>query len=170
MIRRAWMAVSNQTPPGWTLQCRLTPAGRQMPAWPREGPQTPGGWGLRYATELHITNDAQRCAPRAKAEEAGYKADEYGRWSGQDGEVLLPLYAGRMIGQFDFSKKGWVSGTGRAAVWRDIPMERKFIEPQFLMRASDHRAACSARPFKLVMMNISAATNSRSMLTAIFPD
>jgi len=134
------------------------------------GDESPDGWGLRYATEFHMTNDSKLFIPRDKAEEAGYKADEYGRWIGQDGEILLPLYEGRMIGQFDFSKKGWVSGTGRAAVWRDIPMERKFIEPQFLMRASDHRAACSARPFKLVMMNISAATNSRSMLTAIVPD
>ena len=35
-------------------------------------------------------------------------------------DVALPLYEGRMIGQFDFSQKGWVSGKGRTAVWRDI--------------------------------------------------
>ena len=30
-------------------------------------------------------------------------------------DVALPLYEGRMIGQFDFSEKGWVSGKGRSA-------------------------------------------------------
>ena len=45
--------------------------------------------------------------------------------------AALPLYEGRMIGQSDFSQKGWVSGKGRSAVWRDIPWERKQIEPQF---------------------------------------
>jgi hypothetical protein len=41
-----------------------------------------------------------------------------------------------MIGQFDFSQKGWVSGKGRTAVWRDIPWDRKQIDPQFLMASS----------------------------------
>lgn len=134
------------------------------------GDDSPQGWGLRYATEFHMTQDSKLFIQRDKAEEAGHEADAYGRWRGPDGELLLPLYEGRMIGQFDFSKKGWVSGKGRAAVWRDIPLEKKVIEPQFLMRASDHRAAWSPRPFKLVMMNISAATNARTMLTAIVPD
>jgi hypothetical protein len=88
------------------------------------GDDGPDGWGIKYATEFHMTNDSKLFIPREKAEEAGYKADEYGRWIGPDGDVLLPLYEGRMIGQFDFSKKGWVSGKGRTAVWRDIPGKR----------------------------------------------
>ena len=46
-------------------------------------------------------------------------------------DVALPLYEGRMIGQFDFSQKGWVSGKGRTAVWRDIDWSEKVIEPQY---------------------------------------
>lgn len=37
-----------------------------------------------------------------------------------------------MIGQFDYSEKGWVSGTGRKAVWREIDWQDKPLEPQFL--------------------------------------
>jgi len=33
-------------------------------------------------------------------------------------DIALPLYEGRMIGQFDFSQKGWVSGKGRKAEWQ----------------------------------------------------
>ena len=47
--------------------------------------------------------------------------------------IALPLYEGRMVGQFDFSQKGWVSGKGRSAVWREVPWEDKQIEPQYLM-------------------------------------
>ncbi len=50
--------------------------------------------------------------------------------------VALPLYEGRMIGRYDFSQKGWESGSGRSAVWRDIPWERKKIDPQYLMADS----------------------------------
>ena len=193
----------------------------------------PNGWGIKYATEFHMTNDSKLFPPRPKWEAKGYRPDEYSRWlkgdwrpieelwaelgvdpdrpepaeieledwlfdttagpeqreaeaqfvHGQllkpgdvartdwavrcaqppydrlpvrrvaippgiilsrngtewiaEGEgienVALPLYEGRMIGQFDFSEKGWVSGKGRGAVWRKIPWERKQIEPQYLM-------------------------------------
>lgn len=134
------------------------------------GDDSAGGWGIRYATEFHMTNDSKLFIARDKAEQAGYRADEYGRWIGPEGDVLLPLYEGRMIGQFDFSKKGWVSGKGRGAIWRDIPWEKKVIEPQFLMRAAQHREIWPQRPFKLVMMNISSATNARTMLASVVPD
>ena len=42
-------------------------------------------------------------------------------------DVALPLYEGRMINQFDVSEKGWVSGKGRSAVWRDIPFDEKTL-------------------------------------------
>jgi hypothetical protein len=84
-------------------------------------------------------------------------------------DVALPLYEGRMIGQFDFSQKGWVSGKGRGAVWEEIPWERKVIRPQYLMAASE----CSAREVlgpKLPMMNITSATNSRTVIASLAKD
>ena len=39
-----------------------------------------------------------------------------------------------MIGQFDFSEKGWASGKGRSATWREIPWQEKVVEPQYLIR------------------------------------
>jgi len=36
-------------------------------------------------------------------------------------EVLLPLYEGRMIGQFNYSKKCHENGSGRTAIWRANP-------------------------------------------------
>lgn len=80
-------------------------------------------------------------------------------------DTALPLYEGRMIGQFDFSQKGWVSGKGRSAVWRDIPWDRKQIEPQYLMGSesllsSDKGFAGS----KIAYMRISSTTNSRTTI------
>lgn len=97
------------------------------------GGQGQEGWNLEYVTEFHMTNDSKLFPPRPKWEEEGYRPDEYGRWIGPEGDVALPLYEGRMIGQFDFSEKGWVSGKGRSAVWRDISWDAKVLEPQYLM-------------------------------------
>lgn len=135
------------------------------------GDDGPEGWGIKYATEFHMTNDSKLFIPREKAEEAGYEADAYGRWIGRDGDVLLPLYEGRMIGQFDFSKKGWVSGKGRSAVWRDIPWEQKVIEPQFLMRRADFLESKGVRRgLKLGFMDVSSATNTRTTIATLTYD
>lgn len=134
------------------------------------GDEGPSGWGIKYATEFHMTNDSKLFIPRDKAEEQGFKPDIYGRWVSETGEGLLPLYEGRMIGQFDFSAKGWVSGKGRSAVWRDIPWEDKLVQPQYLMKIDDVFAARMQAPFKTLIMNIGSATNKRSMLATLTPD
>jgi hypothetical protein len=65
-------------------------------------------------------------------------------------DVALPLYEGRMIGQFDFSEKGWVSGSGRSAVWEDLSWESKRIGPQYLMAASTYQDEVLDRYLKAV--------------------
>ena len=230
------------------------------------GDDGPDGWGIRYATEFHMTNDSKLFPPRPKWEEKGYRPDEYSRWlkgdwrpvgelwaelgvdpddpvpvaieladwlfdttagserreaearfahghllkpgdvarsewavrcaqppydglpvprvaippgiilsrdgtewirEGRVEDVALPLYEGRMIGQFDFSEKGWVSGKGRGAVWRDIPWERKQIEPQFLMGHGDYGTSRKARRVpKTAYMRISSTTNSRTTISS----
>lgn len=162
------------------------------------GDQSERGWGIKYATEFHMTNDSKLFPPRPKWEEKGYQPDEYGHWLkgpwhayhgpqhilerelglvlSRDGsqalqvdevvDVALPLYEGRMIGQFDFSEKGWVSGKGRTAVWRDIPFEAKMIEPQYLASLSDvnESSKCNMHP-KIAYMRIGSATNSRTAIS-----
>lgn len=80
-------------------------------------------------------------------------------------DVALPLYEGRMIGQFDFSQKGWVSGKGRTAVWRDVDWAGKVVDPQYLMAAADLAASPkrNAGP-KIAYMRISSAMNSRTTI------
>lgn len=232
------------------------------------GDDGPDGWGVKYSTEFHMTNDSKLFPPRPWWEERGYRPDEYSRWLKGDWrpieelwreldvdptrvvpaeveledwlfdtsagperrmaearfalghllkpgdvtrtecrlccaeppydtlpvsradipagiivsreadawireerveDVALPLYEGRMIGQFDFSQKGWVSGKGRGAVWRDIPWERKQIEPQYLMALSvcDQHGVGGA---KLPVMNITSSTNARTVVAAFASD
>lgn len=82
--------------------------------------------------------------------------------------VALPVYEGRMIGQFDFSQKAWISGKGRSAVWKLIPWEAKRIEPQFLMDADTCTSKWSSffMP-KCAHMNVASATNTRTAISTM---
>ena len=44
------------------------------------GDEGPDGWGIRYATEFHMTNDSRLFPPRPRWEAKGYRPDEYSRW------------------------------------------------------------------------------------------
>ena len=90
-------------------------------------------------------------------------------WIG-DGEiesVSRPFYEGRMIGQFNTSEKGWVSGKGRSAVWREIEIEEERIEPQYLMsedRGNEDAGSDWCERQKVAVMDITSATNTRTMI------
>lgn len=164
------------------------------------GDDGPDGWGIRYACEFHMTNDSKLFPPRPKWEEQGFAPDEYGHWLkggwqewtgpksvlerdlilSRDGyrairiedieDVALPLYEGRMVGQFDFSQKGWVSGKGRSAVWREIPWSNKVIEPQFLLGLKHYLASSeTSLATKVSHMRVGSATNERSSVAVINP-
>ena len=44
------------------------------------GDDGPDGWGIRYSTEFHMTNDSRLFPPRPQWEAKGYRPDEYSRW------------------------------------------------------------------------------------------
>jgi hypothetical protein len=141
------------------------------------GDTGPDGWGIQYTREFDMTNDSHLFKPRPWWEDGGYKPDVYGRWIGPEGDIALPLYEGRMIGQFDFSEKGWVSGRGRSAVWREIPWASKSIEPQYCMSCSDYVSAIdregnpkAVRGLKVAFMDVTSATNSRTMIASVVGD
>ncbi len=129
----------------------------------RIGDNSPG-WEIKYAREFDMTNDSKLFRAREKLEAGGYKPDVFGRWIGPEGDVMLPLYEGRMIGQFDFSKKGWVRGKGRSAVWREIPFDHKTIEPQYLMAEVTARRFAEVAVPTFAFMRISSPTNSRTFM------
>lgn len=44
------------------------------------GDKSERGWGVKYSTEFHMTNDSKLFPPRPTWEEKGYEPDEYGYW------------------------------------------------------------------------------------------
>ncbi len=57
------------------------------------GDDGPDGWGIKYATEFHMTNDSKLFPPRPQWEAKGYKPDEYSRWLLGDWRPVGELWA-----------------------------------------------------------------------------
>jgi hypothetical protein len=135
---------------------------------PLLGDKLEGTWNVRFAQEFNMTSDSRLFLPRPEWERKGYRPDAYGRWESPNGDIALPLYEGRMIGQFDFSQKGWVSGKGRGAVWRDIPWDQKDLSPQYLMSREEFVGRERAfKSLKATYMRIGSATNTRTMFSTV---
>ncbi|MBI2810263.1 MAG: N-6 DNA methylase, partial [Candidatus Melainabacteria bacterium] len=116
---------------------------------------------LKFRREFDMTNDSEKFILRDYAEQIGYRSDAHGRWI-RGGDVALPLYEGRMLGQFDVAQKGWVHGKGRQALWLPVPDGR--IMPQYLLAAKDYDSTQSA--LKVGFLGVGSATNVRSMIAA----
>lgn len=80
-------------------------------------------------------------------------------------DMFVPLYEGRMVGQFTANEKHWLSGKGRRAIWK--PVERKFAQqyrPQYLVHKS---AFLERNPYELLKVGflaVGCATNARTMI------
>ena len=230
------------------------------------GDDGPDGWGIKYATEFHMTNDSHLFPPRPEWEAKGYRPDEYSRWLLGDwrpmqelwemlgvdpskpepaeieledwlfdttagperreaeaqfvhghwlkpgdvartdwklrcaqppydrlpvaraqipaGIVLsregdawigeeavkdsaVPVYEGRMVDLFDWSQKEWVRGRGREAEWREIPVEGKHLQPQYLMSKD---VAMHAKHTKIGFLSVGSGTNARSFYCTVLPN
>jgi len=129
-----------------------------------------GYWKTEYARELHVVDDSRLLPPVSRWIERGYFKDAFDEWSCGHGASALPIIEGRHIGQFEFAQKGWLSGRGRTAVWRNIPCDGKTINPQFLISKADYFGY--SRSFlhpKLVFMDVASSTNTRTFFGCVIP-
>ncbi len=135
---------------------------------PLLGDEGPDAWNVEFSQELNRTSDRQVFPPLSDWRDQGYAPASYGRWANDEGEIALPVYEGRMVGQFDFSKKGWVSGRGRGADWRVIPWNDKQMEPQYMMSENEYlRHDKVIRAPRITYMRVGSATNTRTMIATV---
>ena len=118
-----------------------------------------------------MTNDSKLFETIQNVRSRGYNQNEYGLFVNPDNDIYLPLYEGRMVGQFDFSEKEYVSGKGRGAKWEDIPWDQKMYHPQYVMHFGTYLECNKCiSGYKVGFLNVSSATNTRSMISCLIVD
>jgi len=85
----------------------------------------------------------------------------------------LPIYEGRMVQAFDYRAKAWISGRGRAAVWRELPFNSpdKAISPQWRLAQDLIPQKLGDRwgRYRIGFCDIASPTNQRAFVAALIP-
>lgn len=85
----------------------------------------------------------------------------------------FPLFEGRMLAPYDYRAKAWVSGRGRAAVWKDLPFGSsiKAIAPQW--RVPPERVPDKVQPrrasYRIGFCDITSPQTELPLVAAILP-
>ncbi|MDR3613572.1 MAG: N-6 DNA methylase [Candidatus Obscuribacterales bacterium] len=153
------------------------------------------GADIKFKREFDLTNDSSAFVGRQDALNRGYICDHYGNflkgnWQSaheskflsadavldQTGEqfvdigeiesVLLPVYEGRMLGQYDCRQKAYVSGSGRSAAWNANSDGSQLIQSQYLLPLLVAKKRCNLNSLKIGYLAVGSSTNVRTMIAA----
>ena len=141
----------------------------------RSGGAPVAAWPVKYATMFHMTNDSGLFRTKSElAEKEGAWPVGGNRWQSEGGE-WVPLYEGKMVQAFDHRAASVVvnpENVNRPA--QPLPATPSqsadpawLADPQFWVWAG--RAPLPGRGWVLGFKEITAATNNRTMISALFP-
>lgn len=107
-------------------------------------------WNISFNREFDMTLDSEKFQ----------KVSEV-----TDISKYFPLYEGRMVHQFNSSKKKYVKGTGRTAVWDENRLHDGEVSPQFYINKKD--CPSSYRRYRAAYCEITGQKNVRTVLASL---
>lgn len=122
--------------------------------YPPLGKKEKGLWNISFCREFDMTMDSNKFHRSTELK----NVDHY-----------LPLYEGRMVHQFNSSKKKYVRGTGRTAVWESNTSYDGDIKPQYYISEQD----CTSikKRYRAAYCEITGQKNVRTVLASMIgPD
>ncbi len=128
-------------------------------AFPLLGEKRKGMWSVIFNRELDMTLDSGRFL---LASETGGEAER------EKGNVL-PVYEGRMVHQYSSSRKIYISGSGRTALWKINPeAEQGRIVPHYYVRAEEGGKNLPGI-YRAGYCDITGQKNVRTILASLIP-
>ena len=133
-------------------------------------------WPVKYATMFHMTNDSRLFFKESELEKRGWRRAELNRWVDAAGRQAYPLYAGRMVHQYDHRAASVAvneenlkvaSLSDRSSI-SDKASPSYYPQPQYWIDA-DAVPAPQRRAWALGFRDIARATDVRTMIAAIVP-
>lgn len=125
-------------------------------------------WHAHFERECDMTQDARLFIHATDVQVDARLSDGSVR---ARGERLLPVYEGRLVGQFDSRAKAYVAGNGRLARWLPLATSEKKLAPHFYMHERDAEALTGTSHFgvRAAYCDIGGHANERTLVAALIP-
>ncbi|MEY8535388.1 N-6 DNA methylase [Blautia pseudococcoides] len=122
--------------------------------YPNLGKEQKGKWKVSFKRELDMTMDSDKFV----------KEDEL-----QENKRYLPLYEGRMVHQYNSSKKVYIRGTGRTALWEKNKNNKEgVIQPQYYVE--EDRCRNIPQIFRASYCDVTGQKNVRTILASLIKE
>lgn len=125
--------------------------------FPRLGERVEDGWNVSFLREVDMTGDKEQFLPR----------EAFLRKRGAQRAQYVPVFEGRMVHQYDCSRKRYRSGSGRTAKWERNPRPGAPVTPQFYMKES--QVPVDLSHFRACFCDVTGQHNVRTVLAALIP-
>ncbi|EAN6705622.1 N-6 DNA methylase [Salmonella enterica] len=111
------------------------------------------GWNVKFSREVDMTKDKINFQKTFTSNH-------------------IPVIEGRMVSQYRFGCKGYISGSGRSALWESYPIGNSLISPQFWIAKSKLSSLTHERikSKRVGFCDISGQTNERTFMAALIPE
>jgi hypothetical protein len=165
-------------------QLRDLPNRVSIPAWVSQeiGGEAIAIPEIRSALEVEILERLYNAYPRFSegyAELGGQRPYAAELHTGNERDTFtennahIPLYEGKMVDQYDYRAKEYISGRGRSATWRDLDFKstEKQIRPQWHIdpgKLDQHRLNRISH-YRIGFCNVTSPTNKRSLIATMIP-
>ena len=116
----------------------------------RLGEKIDGTWNIEFSTEFHLTSHSKLFVPKERIPEGATLDKETRVYKTPEGKLLLPLYEGKMIWQYD----------------------PYFEEPQYWIREEDAWSKNSMEDrtlYRCAFRDVSSSTNERTVICSTLP-
>jgi hypothetical protein len=118
-----------------------------------------------------MTNDAHAFLLLTDASKSGFRPSAGGGWrSAKSKDVLLPVYEGRMVHQYNSTAKAYTSGSGRSALWSIPDPSSTIVVPHYFVTENFALSKGWLPRKRAAYCEISGHANDRTVLAALVPD
>ncbi|CEN89112.1 methyltransferase [[Clostridium] sordellii] len=117
-----------------------------------------------YAEEFNMTHDSKLFIPSEKLIDEDIKDIGFGRYK-LDEDVILPLYQGAMMWQYDFAYQKFEED------WKYQDFRKKDVIPKNYMLLKDYfKKRKPVEHMKVVARKVQSTTNERTKVVSVIPD
>lgn len=122
-------------------------------------------WNLKYGREFDMTNDSELFIENKNLNKENYSYNGYGRFVDNKKNLILPLYQGAMMWQFNYNYEKFNPNFENEYISK-IKLKANY----YMLECNYKSKSKSMSDFKVVSRSVQSTTNERTKVVSIIPD